>query len=62
MLGKIFWQIKFYFLISVAMSSNKKKEVEEEEVEEYVVEKILDKMVDSDGKAKYFLKWKGYPE
>ena len=28
--------------------------------EEFVVEEILDKKVDADGKTSYFLKWKGY--
>jgi chromobox protein 1 len=35
-------------------------EVEGEEGEEYVVEKIVDKRVSKSGKTEYFLKWKGY--
>ena len=35
-------------------------EVEGEEEEEYVVEKIVDKRVSKSGKTEYFLKWKGY--
>ncbi|XP_035222283.1 chromobox protein homolog 3-like isoform X2 [Stegodyphus dumicola] len=50
------------------MSSKKKKEqtVEEEEEaeeDEYVVEKILDKRINTaTNKTEYYLKWKGYPE
>jgi len=29
--------------------------------EEYVVEKIIDQKVDSDGRARYLVKWEGYP-
>ena len=35
-------------------------EVEGEEEEEYVVEKIIDKRVSKSGKTEYLLKWKGY--
>merc|ERR1711962_1660302 len=36
--------------------------VEEEEGNEYVVEKILDHRLAPDGRKQYLLKWKGYPD
>jgi ''chromo'' (CHRromatin Organisation MOdifier) domain. len=35
---------------------------EEEQEEVYVIEKIVDKKLTKEGKVKYFLKWKDYPE
>merc|ERR1712168_1553008 len=36
--------------------------VDEDEGNEYVVEKILNHRLDSDGRKQYLLKWKGYPD
>ena len=35
---------------------------ESEEEKEYIVEKILHKDIDENGKVKYLLKWKGWPK
>jgi hypothetical protein len=52
-------------LDSAAESSTKQDDEEEEEeddVREYVVERVLNKKVDANGRVSYFLKWQGFPE
>jgi len=42
------------------MEKDHSPEAEEEEEEEYTVEKVVDKRIASGGKIEYLLKWKGY--
>ena len=58
----------FYFLLKNQFNFVNTKfceiaeEEEDDEEEEFVIEKVVDKRVDSDGQVEYFLKWKGYSD
>jgi hypothetical protein len=51
---------------TVDLKDNDKASIDQEADEsngsEFIVEKILDKRIKSDGTVMYFLKWKDYPE
>ena len=42
--------------------SSEKNEEPDEDVEEFEVEKILDKRIDQDGRVEYYLKWLNFNE
>ena len=54
--------LKFNNVFSFAAMADKdhSPDAEEEEEEEYTVEKVVDKRITKDGKIEYLLKWKGY--
>ena len=48
--------------LSVLQKFREITEEEDDDEEEFVIEKVVDKRVDSDGLVEYFLKWKGYSD